>query len=710
MTESLKYAIEIVDRWGKPLQRFNKDLDKVDRRKLKNPFRDMNKSLDDLNADLKRYKNLQAKSFRSDHVRKYGRMIEITRGKINKLNASTGATIQKTNKLGGVLRSLGGIVAAGMAVRGITRLGKASIDAAAKFEKYTITLKTMLGSQGAARERMAEYTDIAKKTPFQLREVVEAGNKLQAIGRYSRDNLTMLGDLAAASSKPIDQVMNAYSKLAVGEKGEGIRMFRDLLISEKDWQEATGKNIKNLTTDEMMKAMPKLMKKKGFFGMMSEQAKTTEGRVSNLSDSFDMLKVAAGERLKPAFDGVVKSATGLVETVEEWVAIPTEQKIAREKAELNSLVGIITDTNTGEKRRLELLKELKTQYPEFLEKVDLETVKNEQLRKKLVEVNDEYRNKMRLASMKSMAGKGEAELQDLYDRRWELKNYAISISEAEALKTTLQEEFDISGSGSKMATGKGGGFLGALTGSASARTGGASSTSVRGAQEDAKIQINKKYKIMQERLSKDEKDAEAARFVELYNEMEAYQQLAGSYTHNVDAKLKELELKIRAKEKVVGIQKRALDRAEKKQLLKKARSIDITTESNYNRLFGDLKSEEAGKLAIEYENIIGKQFENIEQWGRLSDFVEGKLKYTKNKPTSTTNNNPASGLDLDKASATITGGGRMVKQVNIEFDSLIGENVNQFRDTDSIEDADDFLTKLSNALQSVVNDTNLASV
>jgi len=690
MDGSAKYAIEIVDRWGKPLQRFNKDMNKLDKRKFKDPFRDMNKSLEDLNGDLKRYQRLKAQSFRSDHIRKYNRMIEITRGKINKLEASTGSTTKKINKLGGALGKLGVIGVVAMVVRGIVKLGKASIDAAAKFEKYTMTLKTMLGSQGAARERMAEYADIARKTPFKLRQVVEAGNQLQAIGQYSRENLTMLGDMAAASGKPIEQVMNAYAKLSTGQRGEAVNMFRDLLIADKDWEEATGKSIKNLTTDEMMKALPNIMKKKGFFGMMAEQAKTTEGRVSNLGDSFDMLKMAAGERLKPEFDRVVGSATELVGTVEDWLAVPTAQKIAREKIELNNLVGIITDANTGEEKRSELLNELKNQYPEFLKGLNAETATNEQLRKKLSEVNSEYREKIRLASEQKIIDRQDEKVNEL---QTELESIKIALN-AEAEETHYNAESHVLWN-----------------------------QKIKPLFEEAPKWNLKGTKIKNMHDLKPGKENE---FNELYAEWQtllAQAEAAGSITREegfgyfnpltnqlLEKKEQELEEQIKQREMYGGY----YEEKHRKELLEKARGIDITKEDNYKRLFGDITNQgtegkNAKALLKEYKSIIDKNFEDIKQWDKLSDFVEGKLKYSKTSTTPDGSPTP-NGLDIEEASATITGGGRMVKQVNIEIDNLIGgEITNIFRDTDSIEDADDFLTKLSNALQSVVNDTNLAS-
>ena len=168
-----------------------------------------------------------------------------------------GSAWSKTNS---VLRGTALIAAGVVAVRMGYNLSKDAVMAAAQLEKYNVTLKTMLGSTSAARDRMEEYLDVAKKTPFELSQVVESGNQLQAIGRYSRENLEMLGDLAAASGKPMEQVMNAFAKMATNQRGEAINMFRDLLISDEDWIKATGK-VK-FTTEQMIKALPKIMKEK----------------------------------------------------------------------------------------------------------------------------------------------------------------------------------------------------------------------------------------------------------------------------------------------------------------------------------------------------------------------------------------------------------------------------------------------------------------
>ncbi|MBQ3833608.1 MAG: hypothetical protein II815_10605, partial [Bacteroidales bacterium] len=90
------------------------------------------------------------------------------------------------------------------------------------------------------------------------------------------------------------------------------------------------------------------------------------------------------------------------------------------------------------------------------------------------------------------------------------------------------------------------------------------------------------------------------------------------------------------------------------------------------------------------------------------------------KETKTTSNTKTSNDDkktvtdstsvIEKAAATISGGGKSVKTFNITIGSILGENTNIFQSsTDSPETAQGFLEKLSNALQMVVNDVNYAA-
>lgn len=310
--------------------------------------------------------------------------------------SSMGSSMSKMLKGGAILA---GVSAVGSAIYSV---GKSAVSAAAQVEKYSATLETMLGSKAAARDRMQEYMDIAKTTPFELTQVVEAGNQLQALGRYSEETLTMLGDLAAASGKPLEQVLNAYAKMASGQKGIAVDMFRDLLITTDDWTNATGKGKKAsgemlATSEELIASLPKIMKSKGFFGLMAKQAETTEGKISNLQDAAFSLRAALGERLAPSVKSVVGTLEDWTSSLEKNIRIPVEEKIAKEQAMLNILVSRLIESNDNEQERGNIIAQLKREYPEFLQKIDAEKATTEQLREALSKTNKEYERKIRLA-------------------------------------------------------------------------------------------------------------------------------------------------------------------------------------------------------------------------------------------------------------------------------------------------------------------------
>lgn len=363
------------------------------------------------------------------------KVLDVASGKLKELQISmegVGKSAKKADggvsSLGGKLSKIvkGGVIASGIGIIGgkILQVGKSAVSAAAQIEKYNATLETMLGSKSAARDRMQEYMQIAKTTPFELTEVVEAGNQLQALGRYSEDTLTMLGDLAAASGKPFEQVMSAYSKMASGQKGIAVDMFRDLLITTDDWTKATGKGKAAsgemlATTEELLQALPKVMKSKGFFGLMARQSQTTEGKVANLEDAVFSLKASLGERLAPVVKGTVSAMEKWVSSMDRAVQIPIERKIAAEQAQLNILVERLIAANGKEEERKRIIDELRRDYPEFLKNIDAEKASTEDLRKALSATNKEYEKKIRLAiygrELEKLQEEGEDAMQVIAD-------------------------------------------------------------------------------------------------------------------------------------------------------------------------------------------------------------------------------------------------------------------------------------------------------
>jgi hypothetical protein len=419
---TVEFSIKIIDNFRKELESFMKGIDSAAKKakildtelgkpSRDDPYNNVKKSLSELNERLSRYRSASQNSFRTDHIEKYNMLINETTRQIEELEDATESTSGKTESM------FGAFLKANVLMKGLEYgkeligkgidFAKESIDASAQIETYEASLKNMLGTTEEARERMQEYFAIAKETPFDLPQVVEAGNKLQALGRYSEDNVKMLGDLAAASGKPMEQALNAYSKMASGQKGIAIDMFRDLMITTDDWTKATGKGVSKsgellATTEELISALPGILKSKGYLGMMATQAATTEGKMANLGDSVFQLKVALGNQLNPATKEFVNQSSRAVEKLKRWVEIPIEQKIAAEKSELNILVTSLINSNEKEDERKTIIDQLQQRYPDFLKNINLEKATTEELRKELEKVNAEYDKKMRKAAYQRM--------------------------------------------------------------------------------------------------------------------------------------------------------------------------------------------------------------------------------------------------------------------------------------------------------------------
>lgn len=679
MDKTVKYAIEIVNKWEEPLKNFEKQVKTISNKKVTDPFRDLPRSIAQLKQNLDRYKRSSDEAFRTDHIRKYNALITETERKIHNLERAQVKAIDKTSQWAEGIKQAGYAFIAYKAAAMGKDMVMGDVMAAAQVEKYQTTLKVMLGSRGAARARMQEYADIAKATPFELNQVVEGGNQLQAIGRYSRDNLTMLGDLGAASGKPLEQVMGAYAKLSTGQKGEGVNMFRDLLISTDDWIKATGKGLgsnKELlaSTEEMLAALPKIMKSKGFFGMMDQQSKTTQGQLSNLKDSFFGLQVAMGDRMKPSFDRFLAGTSGIVESLKKWVEIPLSEKIAQEKSDLNDLVGIITSSTTSIEDRTKLIGELQQQYPEFLGNLDAEKVTNMELLKVLNDVNTAYDRKINLA----------AEVQFRDDKKQEVEDKRKTLATKQSfLKYTGQVE------AYQQWFFQGYGFY----------------------PGDDPERLENLYKEKMAKKAKNPNDKEAQNFTKNYTAYQVAVQkrnnTAGYFEEYTPKAMSNLKSEISQGQEELNLYNKVVTDDKNKDIYASAKAFDVKNPTTLEKIFGDQKTKGAKDLLSEFISLRSTPEAKLiqENYDRLDALMGGGLRFRAGM-------SPGGGADfkaLEKASDSINGGGRNVKQINITFESLIHANTNIFDKGDNPADATTFMNKLTAALESIVNDVNYSA-
>jgi hypothetical protein len=151
----------------------------------------------------------------------------------------------------------------------------------------------LLGSVGAAKERIEEYSKFGASTPFELGEIAQAGRVLQVFGGdllATGDNLRLVGDIAAGTNTPFQE-----TAMWIG------RMY-DALQSGRPWGEAATRLQEMGALSGEARAELESMQKSGesgtaiwakfniemsrFQGMMDDLSGTRSGKWSTTLDTI----------------------------------------------------------------------------------------------------------------------------------------------------------------------------------------------------------------------------------------------------------------------------------------------------------------------------------------------------------------------------------------------------------------------------------------
>lgn len=206
--------------------------------------------------------------------------------------------------------------------RPLLEVGTASLKLGSDFQQAQIAFTTMLGSASKANAFLADLKDFAAKTPFEFPGLVDAARRLQAMGFAGEQvipTLRSIGNAAAAlggGAQSIDRITTALGQMQA--KGK-------VSTQEINQLAEAGINAWKILADKMGKSIPEVMKlaekglinsaravpeilaelDKQFAGMMEKQAKTIEGRWSNLKDKINFIMMDLGKGLEgPAGDAM----------------------------------------------------------------------------------------------------------------------------------------------------------------------------------------------------------------------------------------------------------------------------------------------------------------------------------------------------------------------------------------------------------------------
>lgn len=218
---------------------------------------------------------------------------------------------------GGALLGIGAAAVGGFGVA----MG-AAINMNASLEQSTMQFTTLMGDADMAAEHVANLFEFGAKTPFETGPIIAASKHMQIFGGEalnSMENLTLVGDSAAAVGAPIDDVAfwvgRLYSNLQSGQPfGEAAARLQELgIMAPETKAELEGLQAAGASGTEVFGAFQARMGE--FSGAMEMQSGSWSGMMSTLTDTLSM---GAAKGLAPFFDLAKEGLAGLL----EWLNSP----------------------------------------------------------------------------------------------------------------------------------------------------------------------------------------------------------------------------------------------------------------------------------------------------------------------------------------------------------------------------------------------------
>lgn len=209
-----------------------------------------------------------------------------------------------------------------------------------QFELSERSLEAILQNKPKADEIFNKTVELAVKSPFRIKDLVDYTRQLSAY-RIESDKLydttKRLADVSAGLGVDMGRLILAYGqvKAAAYLRGSEVRQFTEAGINmygelQQYFKEVKGEAYttaqivdmisKRKVTFEDVEAIFQRITDKGgtFYNMQEIQAETLQGKISNLKDAFDVILNDIGKANDGLFKGMISTAT---ELLKHWEAI-----------------------------------------------------------------------------------------------------------------------------------------------------------------------------------------------------------------------------------------------------------------------------------------------------------------------------------------------------------------------------------------------------
>ncbi len=216
---------------------------------------------------------------------------------------------------------------------GIGMLGKKIIKLGADMQDTRSAFETMLGSMEKGNQVLALLNKFSDLTPFDNKEVIQAGRSLLNVGVATTElteKLTMLGDIASGAQQPLNDIVAIYAKSA--NKGKIAAEELNQLSERGVPIMAALAKMTGYSTAEIMKlgtqgklsfglmeeAMKSMTGKGGqYFGLMEKQSQNLNGLWAGVEVELEKIGIAIGEQAIPALTEAVQSLLDKINQMKE---------------------------------------------------------------------------------------------------------------------------------------------------------------------------------------------------------------------------------------------------------------------------------------------------------------------------------------------------------------------------------------------------------
>lgn len=212
-----------------------------------------------------------------------------------------------------------------------------------QFELSERSLEAILQNKPKADEIFNKTVELAVKSPFRIKDLVDYTRQLSAYRIQSDklyDTTKRLADVSAGLGVDMGRLILAYGqvKAAAYLRGSEVRQFTEAGINmygelQSYFKEVKGEAYttaqivdmisKRKVTFEDVEAIFQRMTDKGgtFYNMQEIQAETLQGKISNLKDAFDVMLNDIGKENEGTFKGLISGATMLLNNWDKIAAV-----------------------------------------------------------------------------------------------------------------------------------------------------------------------------------------------------------------------------------------------------------------------------------------------------------------------------------------------------------------------------------------------------